>query len=97
MVETRYMWTPFYRKTSPDLKCTQARSQDFLKGGYMDIYACPRMQYYIGGSGGMLPQEIGRSEIASEAILGQKQSRSSYMAHEGLHPIFCCPCMHLLS
>ena len=35
------------------------------------------------GSGGMLPQEISEnrcSEIASEAILGQKQSRSNYMA-----------------
>ena len=37
------------------------------------------------------------SEIASEAILGQKQSRSSYMAHGVLHPIFGCPCVHLLS
>ena len=33
----------------------------------------------------MLPQEC--SEIASEAILGQKQSRSSYMARGVLHPI----------
>ena len=32
----------------------------------------------LGGSGGMLPREINCSESASEAILGQKQSRSSY-------------------
>ena len=48
----------------------------------------------------MLPQEILEircSEIASEAILGQKQSCSSYMVRRVLHPIFGCPCMHLLS
>ena len=48
----------------------------------------------------MLPQEILEircSEIASEAILGQKQSCSSYMACGVLHPIFGCSCMHLLS
>ena len=32
--------------------------------------------------------EIRCCEVASEAILGQKQSRSSYMAHGVLHPIF---------
>ena len=37
------------------------------------------------------------SEVASEAILGQKESRSSYTARGVLHPIFGCPCMHLLS
>ena len=31
--------------------------------------------------------EIGCSEIASEAILGQKQGRSSYMARGVLYPI----------
>ena len=41
--------------------------------------------------------EIRCSEIASEAILGQKQSCSSYMARGVLHPIFGCPHMHLLS
>ena len=51
----------------------------------------------LGGSGGMLPQEIFGSESASEAILGQKQSRSSYTAHRVLHPSFVCPHMHLLS
>ena len=39
---------------------------------------------------------IGCSEIASEAIVGQKQSRSSCMACGVLHRIFGCPCMHLL-
>ena len=42
----------------------------------------------------MLPQrqflEIRCSEIASEAILWQKQSGSSYMARGVLHPIFDC-------
>ena len=54
----------------------------------------------LGGPGGMLPRtflEIRCSEIASEAILGQKQSRSSYMARGVLHPIIGCPCMYLLS
>ena len=37
--------------------------------------------------------EIRCSEIASEAILGQKQSR---VARGVLLPIFGCPCMHLL-
>ena len=32
----------------------------------------------LGGSGGMLPHEC--SEIASEAILGQRQSFNSYLA-----------------
>ena len=32
----------------------------------------------VGGSGGMLPQEIRCSEIASGAIFGQKQSCSNY-------------------
>ena len=40
--------------------------------------------------------EIRRTEIASWAILGQKQSRSSYMARGVLHPIFGCPCMHFV-
>ena len=47
----------------------------------------------LGGSGS--PRkflEIRCSEIASEAILGQKQSRSSYMAREILHPY-----MHLVN
>ena len=48
----------------------------------------------LGRSRGMLPQEIRCSEIASEVIFEQKQSRSSYIAHGVLHPIFGCPCMH---
>ena len=54
-----------------------------------------------GGGWGHAPPgnffKIGCSEIASEAILGQKQSRSSCVARGVLHPIFGCPCMHLLS
>ena len=54
----------------------------------------------VGGLGACSPRkflEIRCSEIASEAILGQKQSRSSYTARGVLHPIFGCPCVHLLS
>ena len=48
----------------------QARSQDFQKEGYMDAESvCMHNRVRLGGSGGMLPQEI-----ASEATLGQKQS-----------------------
>ena len=41
--------------------------------------------------------EIRHSEIASEAILGQKQNHSSYMARRVLHPIFGCSCMHFVA
>ena len=53
----------------------------------------------LGGSGGMLPKKnfIRCSEIASEAILGQQQSRCSYMDRGVLHPIFGCSRMCLLS
>ena len=54
----------------------------------------------LGGSGGMLPREFFKircTEIASVDILGQKQSRNSYMACGVLHPMFGCPCMHVLS
>ena len=34
------------------------------------------------------------SEIATKAILGQKQSRNSYMAHRILLPLFGCPYIH---
>ena len=50
----------------------------------------------LGGSGGISPHKIRCSEIASEAILGQKQSCSSHMARGVLYPIFGCPRMHLL-
>ena len=65
-----------------------------------DVYVC---MYNQGGLGACFPRkflEIRGSEIASEAILGQKQSRSSsirYMARRVLYLIFGCPCMHLLS
>ena len=39
------------------------------------MYACISMEDYIGGSGGMKFLEIRSPEIASEAILGRKQSR----------------------
>ena len=45
----------------------------------------------------LLSQNGLRSNIASEAILGQKRSRSSYIAHGVLHLIFGCACMHLLT
>ena len=70
-----------------------------------DVYVYMHKHVRLGGSEGMLPQgiffffffEIRCSEINSEAILGQKQSRRSYMARGALHPIFGCPRMHLLS
>ena len=63
-----------------------------------DVYVYMHKHERPGGSGGMLPQETLCSEIASaEAILGQKQSPSSYMVRGASHPIFGCPCMHLLS
>ena len=43
------------------------------------MYVCMHKSARVGGHGGMLPQEILEircSEIASEAILGQKQCRS---------------------
>ena len=46
----------------------------------------------LGGSG-----EIRCSEIASEVISGLKNSHTSCLACGVLHPIFSCPCMHLLS
>ena len=54
----------------------------------------------LGVSGGMVPQEIFEircSEIASEAILGQKHSYNSYLARGVLHLIFSSRCMRLLS
>ena len=66
-----------------------------------DLYDCMHKGARVGGYGGMLSPkkvlEIKCSEIASEVILGQKQSRNSYMVHGVLRPIFGCPCMHLLS
>ena len=51
-----------------------------------DVYVYMHKHERLGGSGGMLPQEIRFSEIASEAIFGQKQSCSSYMARR----FVCC-------
>ena len=65
----------------------------------MCMYACIKHARLV-GSGGMLTQEIFEircSEIASEVVLGQKQSRSSCMARGVLHSIFGRPCMDLLS
>ena len=71
------------------------------KGGLHELLHIWMYEYArLGGSGGMPPRkflEIRCSEIASEAILGQKQSGSSYMARGAMHPIFGCSCMHLLS
>ena len=50
----------------------------------------------IGGPRGMLPQEIRCSEIASEAILEQRQSQgSSHMVCKVLHPVFGCITFHI--
>ena len=64
------------------------------------IYGCMNMHARGVWPGACSPRkflEIRCSEIASEAILGQKQSGSSYMARGAMHPIFGCSCMHLLS
>ena len=58
----------------------------------MDVwFVCISMQDYRCVWGHASPRkflEIRCSEIVSEAILGQKQSRSSYMACGTFHPIF---------
>ena len=41
--------------------------------GVSGVHVCMHEDQRVGGSRGMLPQEICCSEIASEAILGQKQ------------------------
>ena len=56
-----------------------------------DVYVCMHKHVRLGGIWGHTPSEkleIRCSEIASEAILEQKQSCSSYMAHRVLHPFF---------
>ena len=62
-----------------------------------DLYVTMYKHARLVGCVGMLSKEIRCCEIASEAILGQKHSCSSYIARRVLHPIFDCPCMHLLS
>ena len=62
------------------------------------VHLCKHKHVRIGGSGS--PRkfcEIRCFEIASEAILGQKQSRSIYMAHRVVLLIFGCSHMDLLS
>ena len=74
---------------------SQARSQEFYKGGFTLVSDYCKHER-LGGPRGILPQEILEircSEIVSEAIFGQKQSCSSYIAHGVLHPIFDCPYM----
>ena len=61
---------------------------------------CMHKDARLGGLGACSPRkilEIRCSEVASEAILGQKRSRSNYMDHEVLHPIFGYSRTHLLS
>ena len=60
---------------------SQVRSQDFQKESYIDVESvCIHNRVRLWASGGMLPKDIFRettcSEIASEAILRQKQSSS---------------------
>ena len=59
-----------------------------------DVYVCMHKHARLGGLGAYSPRKflgIRCSEIASEAILGQKQNCSSYMTHRVLYPIFGCP------
>ena len=59
------------------------------------------MHVRLGGSGGMVPGrklfEIRCSEIASQAILSQKQSRSSYMARRVPYLLDQTPRLHFIS
>ena len=64
------------------------------------MYACISKHARQGRLGACSPRkflEIRCSEIASEDILGRKQSCCSYMAHGVLHPTFDCPCGDSLS
>ena len=73
------------------------KARIFAKGvtWVCDVYACIT-KARLKGSGGMLPQDR-CSEIASEAILGQKLSRSSSVRYVARGVLFGCPCRHLLS
>ena len=68
----------------------QAHSQDFQKGGYLDIW-CACMHPRLGGIWGMHMVQIFKtrsSEIACDVILRQKQSHcSKYMGHRVSHPV----------
>ena len=77
----------------------EAHSQEFYKRGYMGVWSVC-MHAWACKTKACSPRkvfEIRYSEIVSEAILGQKQSYSSYMVRWVLHPLFGSPCMHLLS
>ena len=67
-----------------------------------DLYVCMHKHARLGGGGrGMLPQEnfleIRCSEIVSDDILGQKQSRSSYMARGVPYLLDQTPRLHFIS
>ena len=49
-----------------------------------DVYVCMHKHARLEECGGMFPQEIRCSDIASETILGQKQSHSSSMVRGGV-------------
>ena len=62
-----------------------------------DMYACMYKQATIqdqSGLGACIPRKVLEIRCSEIAILGQKQSCSSYMAPGEL---FGCPCMHFLS
>ena len=63
---------------------SQARSQDYQKGGYLhniiahEVYACVRKHARLGGSGGMPPRKFLKfrcSETTSQAILRQSTKK----------------------
>ena len=59
---------------------------------HVHVHACVSMQD-LWGLGAYFPskfRKIGCSEIASEIILGKKQSCSSYMVCRVLHLVFSC-------
>ena len=81
------------------LNCIENENTTHQKGCQM-LYVCMHKHARLGGLGACFLRKIlgiRCSEIASGAILGQKQSCSSYMARGVLHAIFGCPRMHLLS
>ena len=43
------------------------------------------------------PGNLQKLDALRLLLRDRRVSRSSYMAHRVLHPIFSCPCMHLLS
>ena len=82
----------------------QAHSQNFRRGvtwmSVVYVVCMYKQACKTRGLGACSPRkflEIRCSEIASEAILGRKQSHCSYMAHGVLHPTFDCPCGDSLS